>query len=280
MLLLIELMRPTVACILRHRRLMVPLYHRRKAPLDRALAALMLIPGLPLIGVLMLLVRLTSRGPAIYRQQRVGRDGIVFTMYKLRSMTTDAETGTGAVWASQQDPRVTPVGAILRRLHLDELPQLFNVLKGEMSLIGPRPERPEFVEKLSDQVPGYLDRLSVRPGVTGLAQINLPPDSNLDDVRRKLVLDLEYVGSARLRADAQMLLCTLLRLSGIPGALATRVTCVQRSVQLPATPTPVQAGQPSGRLDPAHDDPFAKADERPIAEPREDRKLPHSVSYS
>jgi lipopolysaccharide/colanic/teichoic acid biosynthesis glycosyltransferase len=156
-------------------------------------AGVLLFFSAPLIGILILLVRCTSRGPGIYSQVRVGKDGLIFTMYKLRSMRCDAEAQTGAVWAGvKHDPRMTYVGYWLRRLHLDELPQLVNVVYGHMSLVGPRPERPEFVELLAEEVPGYLDRLMVKPGITGLAQINLPPDTDLDSVRRKLVLDREY----------------------------------------------------------------------------------------
>jgi lipopolysaccharide/colanic/teichoic acid biosynthesis glycosyltransferase len=191
-------------------------YFRQKAILDQLLALLLLVPALPLLGLLVLVVRFTSRGPAIFRQKRMGKDGRVFTMYKLRSMTQDAEKGSGPVWASARDSRVTPVGRLLRKLHLDELPQVFNVLKGEMSLIGPRPERPEFVAVLAEQIPGYCDRLKVLPGVTGLAQINLPPDSTLDDVRRKLVLDRAYIEQASLWLDVRMLLCTFLRMVGVP----------------------------------------------------------------
>jgi lipopolysaccharide/colanic/teichoic acid biosynthesis glycosyltransferase len=131
-------------------------YFRWQRALDLALAALLLIPSLPIIGLLVVLVRATSRGPGIYRQIRVGKHGRTFWMYKIRSMRQDAEAGTGAVWAQQRDPRVTPIGRVLRKLHLDEVPQVFNVLQGEMSFIGPRPERPEFVHVLAKQIPDYL----------------------------------------------------------------------------------------------------------------------------
>jgi lipopolysaccharide/colanic/teichoic acid biosynthesis glycosyltransferase len=194
-----------------------------KAWFDRLVALVLLVPGLPLMLLLALLVRLGSPGPGIYRQTRMGRQGRSFTMYKLRTMTQDAEAQTGAVWATRRDPRITKVGWLLRRFHLDELPQLFNVLKGEMSLVGPRPERPEIVARLVDQVPNYLDRLAVPPGVTGLAQINLPPDTVVDDVRRKLVLDREYVECAGLGLDLRILLCTFARVCGIPNRWPRRL---------------------------------------------------------
>jgi len=191
-------------------------YFRWKGLIERTLAALLLIPGLPIIGLLALLVRLTSPGPGILRQVRVGKDGRRFTMFKIRTMRSDAEASTGTVWARPGDPRVTGVGRVLRRFHLDEFPQLFNVLHGDMSLIGPRPERPEFVHVLSKQIPGYLNRLAVRPGITGLAQLNLPPDTDLESVRRKLVLDLEYVERGGPYLDARLFLCTFARLFKLP----------------------------------------------------------------
>jgi lipopolysaccharide/colanic/teichoic acid biosynthesis glycosyltransferase len=202
-------------------------YFRWKGVLDRTLAGLLLIPGLPIVGLLALLVRTTSRGPGILRQVRIGKDGQRFTMYKIRTMRSDAEALTGTVWAKPMDPRVTGVGRVLRRFHLDEFPQLFNVLRGNMSLIGPRPERPEFVEILSRQIPGYLNRLAVHPGITGLAQLNLPPDTDLESVKCKLVLDLQYVERARLLLDVRLLLCTLARLFKLP---AVRLLGLERRV--------------------------------------------------
>ncbi len=187
-------------------------YFRWKRGLDYLWAALLLLPALPVIGILICLVRLTSRGPGIYRQVRVVKSGQTFLIYKIRSMTVDAENVSGAVWAQRNDPRVTAVGRILRQFHLDELPQLFNVLRGEMSLCGPRPERPEFVHSLARKIPGYADRLAVLPGITGLAQLNLPPDSDLQSVRRKLYLDLQYVECAGWFLDMRLLLCTAGRL--------------------------------------------------------------------
>lgn len=191
-----------------------------KRALDRLLASILLVPALPLIGLLMLQVRATSPGPGLIRQKRIGQGGKVFTLYKIRTMFADAEARTGAVWSRPDDPRVTAVGRILRRLHLDELPQLVNVLKGEMSLVGPRPERPELVPILSKAVPGYTDRHQVPPGITGLAQLSLPPDTDLDSVRRKLVLDLAYIRRASLLLDLQLLACTCLYAVGIRGGLA------------------------------------------------------------
>ncbi len=232
-------------------------YFRWKGILDRVLAAALLIPGLPLIGLLVLLVRLTSRGPGLYRQVRVGQGGRTFKIYKIRTMALDAEAGTGPTWSGEDDPRITAVGRVLRKLHLDELPQLFNVLKGEMSLVGPRPERPEFVHVLAKEIPGYVNRLTVPPGVTGLAQINLPPDTDLDSVRRKLVLDLEYGKRAGVLLDTRMLLCTSMRLLGFSGDLAAHVMKLHREVTLPGrngssrtSAVPAGAGGPNENRQP------------------------------
>jgi lipopolysaccharide/colanic/teichoic acid biosynthesis glycosyltransferase len=140
-----------------------------------------------------LAVRLSSSGPILYRQVRVGLDNVPFTVYKFRSMRADAEAGTGAVWARKNDPRVTPVGRVIRKIRFDELPQLFNVLKGEMSIVGPRPERPEFVRTLSEQIPYYRQRHAVRPGITGWAQINYKYGDTLEDTIAKLEYDLYYI---------------------------------------------------------------------------------------
>jgi lipopolysaccharide/colanic/teichoic acid biosynthesis glycosyltransferase len=212
---------------------------RYKPWFDRLVALVLLAPGLPLMAALALLVRLTSPGPGIYRQSRTGLGGRSFTMYKLRSMSSDAEARTGAVWASRRDPRITPLGKFLRKYHLDELPQLFNVVMGDMSLVGPRPERPEIVAELVAKIPDYLARLAVAPGVTGLAQVNLPPDTVLDDVRRKLVLDREYAAQANLGLDLRILLCTLARVCGIPNRLPRRWLGLERKVVLSNEADPV-----------------------------------------
>lgn len=199
-------------------------YHHWKRLWELPLAALLAIPALSVTAILVLLVRLTSRGPGLYQQIRMGKDGKPFLMYKLRSMYTDAED-RGAQWCcGDRDPRITHVGRWLRKLHLDELPQIINVLRGDMSFCGPRPERPEFIVKLEECIPYYRSRLVIRPGITGFSQINLPPDTCLSDVHKKQSLDLEYVENATLLSDLKMVLCTAFRLVGVPGALATKLS--------------------------------------------------------
>lgn len=209
----------------------VAAYFRWKRAIDPPLAALLLVPALPLIGLLWLLVKLTSAGPGFYRQRRAGQYGQPFLMFKLRSMRLDAEARTGAVWSIDGDPRVTSLGRILRKFHLDELPQLFNVLRGEMSLVGPRPERPEFVEVLKDKIEGYRGRLAVKPGITGLAQLNLPPDTDLTSVAQKLALDIDYIEQADLWLETRLLLCTASRLVKIP---TVRILGLHRRGTVPA----------------------------------------------
>jgi lipopolysaccharide/colanic/teichoic acid biosynthesis glycosyltransferase len=216
-------------------------YFRWKAAIDLAIASLLLVPVSAMIAILVLLVRATSRGPGIYRQMRVGKDGRRFMMYKIRTMRQDAEAQCGPVWTQPHDPRVTLVGWFLRKLHLDELPQIFNVLRGEMSFVGPRPERPEFVRVLTEAIPGYRNRLAVRPGVTGLAQVNLPPDTDLRSVRRKLVLDCQYVQNAGPWLDVRLLLCTAARIFRIS---LVRVLGLRRTVVLP------DSADPAGDADP------------------------------
>jgi lipopolysaccharide/colanic/teichoic acid biosynthesis glycosyltransferase len=205
-------------------------YFRWKGILDRTMAAVLLIPGLPIIGLCIALVRLTSKGPGLYRQTRVGKGRRIFYMYKIRTMRVDAEDGTGPVWTKTNDNRITRVGQILRKTHLDEFPQLLNVIKGEMSLIGPRPERPEFVVVLAEEVPNYLDRIAVKPGITGLAQINLDPDVDIESVCRKLVLDTEYIKKATLLFDMRVLLTTILYIFGCNADWTKQTTGVKREV--------------------------------------------------
>ena len=156
------------------------------------------------------LVRLDSPGPIFYRQTRVGRGGRPFRMIKIRSMTCDAEAKSGATWSTgKADSRVTRVGRFLRASHVDEFPQIWNVLRGDMTLIGPRPERPVFVDQLVRQVPGYELRLTVKPGVTGLAQLRLPPDQTLADVVAKVAHDVYYIRHLGPRLDSQVAVGTL-----------------------------------------------------------------------
>ena len=161
-----------------------------------------ILATLPLALIAALAVRLTSRGPVLYRQARVGKNGVPFTLYKFRSMSADAEAKTGAVWASPDDPRVTPVGRWLRKLRIDEIPQLWNVLRGEMSLVGPRPERPEFVKSFAEKIPFYRQRHCVRPGITGWAQINHKYGDTFEDTIIKLEYDLYYIKHMSLALDA------------------------------------------------------------------------------
>ena len=198
----------------------------------RGLALLLLALASPLLMALWLAIKLSSKGPGVYCQKRVGQNGRVFVMYKFRSMRCDAEARTGPVWANiGTDPRVTPLGYWLRHLHLDELPQLYNIVRGEMAFVGPRPERPEFVAILAEQIPGYWERLRVKPGITGLAQINLPPDTDLQSVRCKLVLDREYIDSTAPLLDARIATCTFLRLLGLRGGRAAALLGLGRTVQ-------------------------------------------------
>jgi lipopolysaccharide/colanic/teichoic acid biosynthesis glycosyltransferase len=204
---------------------------------------LLLVAGAPIIGLLVALVRLTSRGPGLYHQVRVGQHGRIFVMYKIRTMVEDAERSGGAQWARINDPRTTRIGRLLRKFHLDELPQLVNVVKGEMAIIGPRPERPELVHVLAQEIPGYYNRLAVLPGITGLAQINLPPDTDLQSVRRKLALDLEYIRTASLWLEWRMVCWTVLRLAGVPYHLATSALGLRRPADRLELPETRPAGQ-------------------------------------
>jgi lipopolysaccharide/colanic/teichoic acid biosynthesis glycosyltransferase len=190
-------------------------YARAKILADYLAACCLLVPAVPLILLSALLVKLTSRGPAFYSQTRVGRFGRPFKIYKMRTMYHDCERHSGPRWSTAGDPRITPVGCFLRKTHLDELPQLWNVLRGEMSLVGPRPERPEFVPSLEQTIPHYRQRLAVRPGVTGLAQVQLPADTDLESVRRKLTYDLYYIAELSLWLDLRIILGTALKVFGV-----------------------------------------------------------------
>ena len=177
--------------------------------INGVIAGVGILLSFPLMLLTALAVRLSSTGPILYRQVRVGLDGQPFTLYKFRSMRADAEAGTGAVWAIRDDPRVTGVGRVIRRIRFDELPQLYNVLKGEMAIVGPRPERPEFVQALSEEIPYYRQRHCVRPGITGWAQINHKYGDSLEDTITKLEYDLFYIKNMSLSLDTYIIFHTL-----------------------------------------------------------------------
>lgn len=191
-------------------------YQTAKGAVDFILAAVLLALTAPLALVAILLVKLTSPGPAIYSQTRLGKGGRPFTIYKIRTMSYNCESLTGVRWSTPGDTRITPVGIWLRRTHLDELPQLWNVLMGDMSLIGPRPERPEFIPQLEQAIPRYIDRLQVKPGVTGLAQVQLPPDTDLQSVRSKLAYDLYYIQHQGPAMDLRIYAATFFKIFHMP----------------------------------------------------------------
>ncbi len=184
--------------------------------IESVLAALLLVAVFPVLAAAALLIKFTSPGPVIYTQSRLGRDGRRFIIYKLRTMRHNCEATSGIRWATTRDSRVTWVGKFLRATHIDELPQLINVIRGDMSLIGPRPERPEIVAMLIQKIPDYPLRHRVRPGVTGLAQIQLPADTDLESVRRKLALDLVYIQKRTLWLDVRIVVGTLLKVVAVP----------------------------------------------------------------
>ena len=175
-----------------------------------------LIALMPLLILTAIAVRLTSSGPALFRQERTGRYGESFTIYKFRSMRTDAEKN-GAQWASKKDARVTSIGGFLRKSRIDELPQLWNIIKGDMSLVGPRPERPVFNEQLVEQLPYYDLRHLVRPGVTGWAQVKYPYGASVEDAKHKLEYDIYYVRHGSLMFDVRIIVRTLATVFGLKG---------------------------------------------------------------
>jgi lipopolysaccharide/colanic/teichoic acid biosynthesis glycosyltransferase len=191
------------------------------------IAGLALFVALPLLLLIAVAIKLTSRGPVLYTQERIGLDrrasgtdagdrrrtrdlgGRPFTMYKFRTMRVDAERATGAVWATQDDPRITPVGRFLRQYRLDEIPQLLNVMRGEMNIVGPRPERPTIFAELREHIAEYPLRQRTKPGITGLAQIHHHYDRSVDDVRTKVRYDLEYIRRRSLGEDLRIMLQTI-----------------------------------------------------------------------
>jgi exopolysaccharide biosynthesis polyprenyl glycosylphosphotransferase len=176
---------------------------------DITISLLILIVTLPLDILVSILIKFDSPGPVLFKQDRIGMNNKIFKIYKFRSMFKDAEKHTGPIWSSKGDVRVTRVGRIIRILRIDEIPQLWNVLKGEMSLVGPRPERPFFVEKLSKEIPYYKRRLKVRPGITGWAQVKHKYDESIEDVKTKLRYDLFYIENMSLRMDMKILFRTI-----------------------------------------------------------------------
>ena len=176
---------------------------------DIFVSLVIILVGLPLWIAVAALIKLDSPGPVFYGQDRLGRNGRVFGILKFRSMRSDAEKHSGPVWAGKNDPRVTKTGRILRRLHVDEVPQFLNVLLGDMSLVGPRPERPYFVEKLAREIPVYKRRLRVRPGITGWAQVKYKYDESIEDVKAKVKYDLFYIENISWRLDLKILFNTL-----------------------------------------------------------------------
>jgi lipopolysaccharide/colanic/teichoic acid biosynthesis glycosyltransferase len=190
-------------------------HDRNKRLFDRTVAIVIALPVAIMVLFAACLIRLTSKGPAIYRQTRLGRFGKTFTIYKLRTMSHNCEAVSGAMWSTKGDTRITWLGRVLRTLHIDEMPQLWNVWKGEMSLVGPRPERPEIATNLRKEIAGYDRRLEVLPGVTGVAQVHLPPDETMDCVRKKLVFDRYYVRFSSLMHDVKILFLTGLKVVGM-----------------------------------------------------------------
>jgi exopolysaccharide biosynthesis polyprenyl glycosylphosphotransferase len=180
-----------------------------KRAIDILISVIVLLPGLPFLLLIALGIRLDTPGPILYVQPRIGRGGRTFTLYKFRSMVHEAEVGTGPIWAEKDDPRITRFGRFMRKLHLDELPQFINVLKGDMSLVGPRPERPSFVEQFRQTIPLYERRLNVKPGITGWAQVKHKYDESLTDVMDKLRYDLFYLENMSLALDLKIILSTV-----------------------------------------------------------------------
>ena len=180
-----------------------------KRMLDVFTSFFILIITLPITILSSIAIKLDSRGTVFFKQERSGMNGNIFKIIKFRSMYEDAEKQTGPVWSSKDDPRITKVGKIIRRVKIDELPQMINVLRGEMSIVGPRPERPYFVEKLSDEIPYYKRRLKVRPGITGWAQVKHKYDESIEDVKIKLRYDLFYIENMSLRMDFKIIVRTI-----------------------------------------------------------------------
>jgi exopolysaccharide biosynthesis polyprenyl glycosylphosphotransferase len=180
-----------------------------KRLMDVVISILLIILTSPIVIITAIAIKRESKGPIFYKQERSGLDGKVFKIIKFRSMRADAEKLSGPVWSTKDDPRITKVGKFIRKVRIDEIPQMINVLKGEMSLVGPRPERPFFVEQLSKEIPFYKRRLKVRPGVTGWAQVKHKYDETVEDVKEKLRYDLFYIENMSLSNDFKILFRTI-----------------------------------------------------------------------
>jgi len=189
---------------------LMPEWEKRiKRLMDIVMSFVLIVLTSPATLLASILIKLDSKGPVFFKQERAGMNGKVFKMVKFRTMIKDAEKHTGPVWSAKDDPRITKVGRFIRKVRLDEIPQVFNVLKGDMSFVGPRPERPFFVEKLSHEIPLYRRRLKVRPGITGLAQVKHKYDETIEDVKVKLRYDLFYIENMSLRMDFKIIFRTV-----------------------------------------------------------------------
>lgn len=193
-------------------------FERLKRLMDIALSVIAITFCLPVLAFVALLIKLTSPGPIVYTQRRVGKDGNIFRIYKLRTMRSDAEKTSGAVWAQENDPRITPIGRILRKSHFDEVLQFYNVLKGDMSIVGPRPERPEIVTDLAQKVGNYDKRLIVKPGITGLSQVRWSYDETIEDVKKKVKYDLLYIKKMCVMFDLRIMAKTFVVMTTGRGA--------------------------------------------------------------
>jgi len=218
-------------------------YAAMKLVFDFVCAFLLFIAISPILILAMILVKLTSRGPALYLQLRMGKNGKPFPIYKLRTMYYQCEKKSGVQWSAPGDSRITPLGRWLRRTHIDELPQLWNVLRGDMSLVGPRPERPEFVPQLEQAIAHYGLRMQARPGVTGLAQVQLPADTDLQSVRTKLAFDLWYLQHVSVWLDLRIMFATCFKMVSTPYAL------IRRFFAFPQEKDIVAAYQDLGRVE-------------------------------
>ena len=177
---------------------------------DICVSLFVLVPFMPFWIIVAIIIKMTDKGPAIYAQERIGKNGRPFIMYKFRSMYVDAEKRSGPQWATENDPRITPFGRFMRKARIDEIPQLWNVLKGEMSIVGPRPERQFFIDKLSKEIPWYVKRLKMKPGITGWAQVKHKYDETIEDVKFKVMYDLYYFENMSIILDLKIIFRTIL----------------------------------------------------------------------